>query len=87
MKVTFRDIHLRRLRTMTPPQVLAEAERRGYWVHYPGGDRSDVLFAVIMGDVRDPWRTAANERIVDFLIEAVRPVLLTGGRVVYVQRR
>lgn len=79
-----RDVHKRRLAKMTPLQVLTEAERRGYRVHYPGDDRNDTLFATILGDSGDNWCRAANDRIALFLIEVVRPVRLADGRVIHV---
>lgn len=83
----FLAIHKRRLRNMTPSQVVAEAMRRGYTIHeapahYPvpglriGGSKQK--------NGPGGWMNDANVRLFKIQTQQLRPVPLADGTEIYV---
>ena len=83
----FLAIHKRRLRNMTPSQIVAEAMRRGYTIreapaHYPvpglriGGSKAK--------HGPDGWMNDANVRLWEIQTQQLRPVSLADGTEIYV---
>jgi hypothetical protein len=83
----FLAIHKRRLRSMTPSQIVAEAMRRGYTVrdapaHYP-------VPGLLIGGSKakrgsDGWMNDANVRLWKIQTQQLRPVSLADGTEIYV---
>ena len=80
-------LHKRKLRYMTPLQIVSEAIRRGYKVHFPFGDTTDYVSVTILGDPFDPWLVDANEWITLALIEETRCIVLSNGREISVKKQ
>jgi hypothetical protein len=79
----FLAIHKRRLRGMTPSQIVAEAMRRGYTIHeapahYP------VPGLRIGGSEASGWMNDANVRLWEIQTQQLRPVSLADGTEIYV---
>lgn len=88
MKNSFLALHKRRLRRMSPAQIIIEARRRGYKV-YPAPAHYERIGYRVGGSPAkygpDLWMNAANVRLRKIQTRQLRPVPLN-GTMVYVQK-